>query len=60
MFPVSDCQISAGLAYICFVACLAGHFVYATFVMFLCGILEFGFDQFLLGVCAFEAVFMSV
>ena len=54
MFPVSDCQISAGLAYICFVACFTGHFVYAAFVVFLCSIQEFGFDQLLQGVCAFE------
>jgi len=54
VFSVSDCQISVGLAYVCFVACFTGHFVYATFVVFLCGILEFGFDQLLQGVCAFE------
>jgi len=54
VFSVSDCQISAGLAYVCFGACFTGHFVYAIFVVFLCGILEFGFDQLLQGVCAFE------
>ena len=54
MFPVSDCQISAGLAYVCFVACFTGHFVYAAFVVFLCSIQEFGLDQLLQGVYAFE------
>jgi len=54
VFPVSNCQISAGLAYVCFVACFTCHFVYATFVVFLRGILGFGFDQLLQGVCAFE------
>ena len=54
MFPVSNCQISAGLAYVCFVACFTGHFVYATYAVFLRGILVFGFDQLLQGVCAFE------
>ena len=54
VFLVSNCQISVGLAYVHFVACFTGHFVYATFVVFLCGILEFGLDQLLQGVCAFE------
>jgi hypothetical protein len=60
VFLVSDCQISAGLAYICFVACFTGHFVYATFVVFLCGILEFGFDQFCRVFVLLKAIFMSV
>ena len=54
MFPVSNCYISAGLAYVRFVACFTCHFVYATFVVFLRGILGFGFGQLLQGVCAFE------
>jgi hypothetical protein len=54
VFLVSDCQIFAGLAYVCFVACFACHFVYAAFVMSLRGILEFGFDQLLQGVCVSE------
>jgi len=54
VFPVSNSHISAALACVCFVACFTGHFVYATFVVFLRGILEFGFDQLLQGVCVFE------
>jgi hypothetical protein len=54
VFPVSDCQISADLAYVCFVACFACHFVYAGFVVFLRGIVEFGFDQLLQGVWVFQ------
>jgi hypothetical protein len=54
VFPVSNCQFSAGLAYICFVACFTCHFVYAAFVVFLRGILDFGFDRLLQGFCVFE------
>jgi hypothetical protein len=58
VFPVSDCQISAGLAYVCFVACFACHFVYAAFVVFLRGILESGFDQLLQAATAVVELLM--
>jgi hypothetical protein len=54
VFPVSDCQISVDLVYVCFVACFTCHFVYVAFVVFLRGIQDIGFDQLLQSVCVFE------
>jgi hypothetical protein len=57
VFPVPNCEVSIGLAYIRLVACFTSHFVYAVFVVILCGILEFGFDQLLQNVCTFKGYF---
>jgi hypothetical protein len=53
-FAVPHCQVSTGLAYVRLVACFTGHLVYAAFVVFVRGVLEFGFDQLLQSVFTFK------
>jgi len=39
VFTVHKCQVSTGLAYVRPVACFACQFVYAAFVVVLCGVM---------------------
>ena len=54
VFAVPKCQVSTALAHVRPVACFTCQFVYATFVVVLRCVVDFGFGQLLQCVCTFK------